>query len=356
MVKEPFRLVARLWPVLSLLLIVVILGVVGLGLSDVWQRVFTTALIQMILVVGLYMFVGTSGVLSLGHMSFMSIGAYVTAVLTIPTTFKDLNLPYLPEFIRGIEMGLIPALLLGGVAAAVFAAVIGLPLMRLNGIAAALALFAVLVIVHVVTLNWKWIAPPGAPSIFGVPTETTLTLALIGALIAIAVVYAFQESRVGLLLRASRDEEAAARSVGIGVVAERRIALAASAFVVGCGGGLWAGLLGTFSGTEFFIGITFLTLAMLVVGGLNSLAGAVFGTVVIAAVAEAFRRLEGGFSIGFADVPGRAGLREVGLAVIMLLVLSLRPSGLTGGREIRWPDLQRLTRRAPNGDRGTRPS
>lgn len=353
MVKQRFRLVARLWPLLSLLLIVVIAGVVGLGLSEVWQRVFTTALIQLILVVGLYMFVGTSGVLSLGHMSFMAIGAYMTAVLTIPVTFKTLNLPYLPSFILSTDMPQIAAVLIGGVAAALFALVIGLPLMRLNGIAAALAMFAVLVIVHVVTLNWKWVTPPGATSIFGVPTQTTLLRALIAALIAIAVAYVFQESRVGLCLRASRDEEAAARSVGIGVTGERRIALVASAFVVGCGGGLYAGLIGTFSANDFFVGISFLTLAMLVVGGLNSLAGAVVGSVVIAAVAEVLRRLEGGFSVGFAHVPGRTGLREVGLAVIMLLALSLRPAGLTGGRELRWPGLQRLTSR---GAKATSPA
>ncbi len=351
MVKEGFRHVARLWPLLSLLLIVVVIGVVGLGLSEVWQRVFTTALIQLVLVVGLYMFVGTSGVLSLGHMSFMGIGAYVTGILMIPTTFKNLNLPYLPGFVREIAIAQIPAVLIGGVAAVVFAAVIGLPLMRLNGIAAALAMFAVLIIVHVVTLNWKWVTPPGSTAIFGVPTQTTLFRAMIAALVAIAVAYVFQESRVGLCLRASRDEEAAARSVGIGVVGERRIALGASAFVVGCGGGLWAGLIGTFSANDFFVAISFLTLAMLVVGGLNSLAGAVLGTVVIAAVAEILRRLEGGFSVGVGHVPGRAGLREVGLAIIMLLVLSLRPAGLTGGRELRWPGPQRLLRRGASGNR-----
>jgi branched-chain amino acid transport system permease protein len=297
------------------------------------QFTVTTMLVNLVLVVGLYVFAGNSGILSFGHMSFMAVAAYVTALVTIPHGIKETLLPSLPGWLQAADF---PPALAGAIAAAccgIFAVVIGIPLMRLSGIAAALSMFIVLLIVRVVASNWDAVTR-GQEAMVGVPTTTTMTSALVAATIAIFIAYVFQESRIGRRLRASREDDVAAKSLGINIIKERRIALVVSAVLVGLGGFLFAGLQGTFSPDAFFLVITFNTIAMLVIGGMNSLSGAVIGTVVISGLLEALYRLEDGFSVGALSVREHPGLSGLGLAVVMIAILIFRPDGITRGREI----------------------
>lgn len=203
--------------------------------------------------------------------------------------------------------------------------------MRLSGIGASIATFTVLLIVNVVASNWQ-VFTNGTSGIAGVPMTTTAPVALGWVLVALAGAFLFQQTRHCLRLRASREDEVAARGAGVGIYWERRHAFVLSAFVVGVGGALYGQFLGAFSPGAFYLQLTFITVAMLVIGGSTSLAGAVFGTVFVATISEALRRAEEGVHI--------SALSQIGLALIMLLVLTLRPGGLTGGREIplpRWP-------------------
>jgi branched-chain amino acid transport system permease protein len=293
-------------------------------------------LINMVFVIGLYVFVGNSGILSFGHASFMAVGAYVAAWLTIPPERKDVLFPHLPAILRSAEVAPLPAAITAGLIAALLAVVIGLPLMRLSGMACALALFAVLLIINNVASNWDdWTR--GTLAVLGVPTNTDINSALAGVLGAIAAAYIYQHTKGALRLRASRDDEVAAKSLGVDVAKERRIALTVSAFIVGIGGFLFAQYQGSFNADAFYLNITFITIAMLVIGGLNSLTGAVLGTIVVSALSVGLRNVESGIAIGPLVIPPRLGLREVGLALLMLAILILRPRGLTGGREVGSP-------------------
>jgi branched-chain amino acid transport system permease protein len=324
------------WPLLGLLLLTTVVAQVHFLGAEVVSREVTGALVNLVLVVGLYIFIGNSGVFSFGHMSFMAIGAYTTAVLVIPLSIKPFILPNLPGFIADVHLAFVPATVVAGLAAAVFAAIIAVPLMRLSGLTAALATFAVLVIVFVVADNWDAVTG-GASGLANVPTQTGVYGALVWALVAIVIAYAFQRTRWALMLRASREDEPAARSVGIGVTLERTIAFVLGAFLAGVGGSLFAQFLGAFTAQAFFLNITFLTLMMLIVGGFTSLAGAVIGTIFISTLSAVLIRVEDGVNIVGVHVQATRGLREVILALIMLLVLILRPRGITGGREIHWP-------------------
>lgn len=304
--------------------------------SDVFQRTVTTMLIDLVLVLGLYLFVGNSGVLSFGHMSFMAVGAYLTAFLTIAPTQKQFLLPGLPGFLANSQLAPFPAALCAGGSAALLAAILAVPLMRLAGIAASLGMFAVLLIVYVTASNWDSVTR-GQGALLGVPTHTTKYVALAWALGVMVTVHVFQQSPLGLRLRVSREDEVAARAVGISVFWERTVAFVLSAFIVGIGGFLFAQFLGSFNPDAFYLNITFITIAMLVIGGLTSLAGAVIGTVVVSAVLEGLRQLENGVNIGLFHVTAPAGLQQVGLGALMLAILIFRPKGLTGGDEIRWP-------------------
>ena len=106
---------------------------------------------------------------------------------------------------------------------------------------------------------------------------------------------------------------------------------------MGVAGALFGMFIGSFNPDAFFLNITFLMIAMLVIGGTTSLAGAVVGTLAISAVSEFLRRVEGGVDLGFVHVSAQPGLREVALALAMLAILIFRPRGLMGGRELGWP-------------------
>jgi branched-chain amino acid transport system permease protein len=306
------------------------------AISSSLQPTVVTMLVNLVVVIGLFIFIGNSGVLSFGHVSFMAIGAYAYALLTIPPSSKSIFLPNLPGFLAHSHMGHIPAALLAGATAAAFGLVIAIPLMRLSGISASIATFSVLVIVHVVISNWNSLTNGNTP-IIGVPNTTTQWGGFAWAAIFIVVAFVFRESGVGLRLRASREDLVAARGVGIGIYFERVTAMVLSAFCVGVAGALFAGFLGSFSPDAFYVDLTIVTLAMLVVGGMQTLTGAWVGTIAISTLTETLRRFTEGVDLAGLHVKAPSGTTQVGLGLAMLLILIFRPKGLAGGREIQLP-------------------
>jgi branched-chain amino acid transport system permease protein len=327
------RTVVAAAPLAFALAAIAVGSIVLAALSSGFNNFVLTTLINLTIVVGLYAFIGTSGVLSFGHISFMAIGAYTAALTTIPTGQKAFILPNLPGFIAHAQLTNTESVLLAGAAAGVAALVVGVPLMRLNGIAAAIATLAALVIVNVVASQWSSLTG-GATAIVGVPVTTTAHSALAWACAAIALAWAFQRSRVGLRLRASREDLIAARGAGIGIVGERMVAFVLSGFIVGVAGAIYGHYLGAFSPDQFYFHITFFTLAMLVVGGINSLSGAVVGTLAISTVQEILGRLENGEGVGPIHLNLRDGVTDAVLAVIVLVIMIVRPAGITGGKEL----------------------
>jgi branched-chain amino acid transport system permease protein len=332
---SPPRLQA--FPVLAPLALVVALTV-GSSLihSDILTRMIMRMLINLILVVAVYIFVGNAGVVSFGHMSFMALGAYTSALLTIPLIQKPFLLPQLPHFLAAAHFSFFPAAAIGGAVAASFALLIGPAILRLSGIAAGIATFSVLIIVRVVISNWDSLTR-GTGSMPGVPTDATPSIALACAAVTILAAYAFQVSPTGIRLRASREDEAAAAAVGVHIVRERTLALVLSAFFTGVGGAVFAHFAGIFSPDDFYLPTTFITLAMLVVGGIGSLAGAVLGTIVLSVISESLLQLESGVGLFGLHVTAPSGLQETGLSFFLIAILIWRPAGLTGGRELRLP-------------------
>jgi branched-chain amino acid transport system permease protein len=329
------RVKARLdstWPAVSLILILIVVAVIGSNLSPVNQRHTIEILINVVLVVGLYVFVGNSGVLSFGQMSFMSIGAYSTALLTIPVVQKGFLLPSLPGFLASAHLAPLPAGLAAGGIALLFALIIVVPISRLSGLAASLAMFAVLVIVYQVATNWEAVTR-GNRTMLGVPTETTIWSALVWAGVMVVLAFAYQRSSAGLRLRASREDEFAARAAGISIPRERAIAFLISAFVIGVGGFLYAQFQGAFTPAAFYTHVTFLTIAMLVVGGQKSLAGAVVGAVTVSILSFLFNSIQDGVDAGPIHFTGRDGLSDTALAAFILLALLFRRDGIMRGRE-----------------------
>jgi branched-chain amino acid transport system permease protein len=294
----------------------------------------TTALVMVVAVIGFYIFVGNSGIFSFGHAAFMVIGAYAASLLASQPAQKRLLITGVPQFVASLHTGPVEATIIAGLLSAATAAVVSVPLMRLSGIAAALASFSLLGIVYTVAVHWDAVTN-GPAGLVGIPQTTTLLSALAWSVVAIALAWQFQQLACCRRLRASREDELAARSVGIGVSGDRRYAFILSAFVMGVAGGLYAQSLGTVTPSTVYLDVTFLLVVMLVVGGVGTLSGAVVGSVLISAVSEVLSRIENGLSLGGLRITGPVGTREVGLAVVLLLGLILRPQGVCT-KEIRW--------------------
>jgi branched-chain amino acid transport system permease protein len=297
------------------------------------QLSLTEMLIRMTIVIGLYVFIGNSGILSFGHIGFVCIGAYAAGWATADPDWKQLMLTGLPAFLQDEQYPFFVAQAGAIVLPAIVALALGVAIMRLRGIAASIATFAFLMIIQSFYSNWDSVTA-GASSFARLPTIVDPWIGLAFAVGAIAVAYLFQISRWGLMLRASRDDDVAAKACAVRVVRQRLIAFVLSAAIVGAGGGLYAEFLGSLTVDEFYLEMTFVTLAMLVVGGIGSLSGAVLGVVAVTFVVEFLRTFEHGVSIWGTTFATPSGSQEIGLGLIMALILIFRPSGLTRGREI----------------------
>lgn len=327
---------ARLFPLACLAAVVLVIAGLAELAPAVVQRRITQGLINLTAVVGLYVFAGNSGVLSFGNVAFMAIGAYVSALLTMPLAAKGVFLPDLPVWLAATEWPVLGGALAGGVAAALVAAVAGYPLMRLSGISASIATFAILVVAYVVLGNWTTVTG-GQNSLMGLPIYVGQWTAAGWAIAAIAVAFLYQESRSGLLLRASREDEVASAASGVHVVRHRLAAFVIGAFISGIAGVLLGHFLGTVRVETFYLDLTFLLIAMLVIGGMRSLTGAVAGAVVITLLTELLRQAEAGVTFWGRALAAPGGLGDAVLALLMLVMILFRPNGLAGGREIEWP-------------------
>lgn len=327
------------WPAVGLSIFLGIVWALTAAIgSDEIQQILTEMMIRIVVVVGLYIFIGNSGLLSFGHISFMAIGAYAHAWFTCCTLpmVKQLYAPGLPSILIDNSypfwVGIASAALLSGGTALVIGAV----LMRLSGIAASIATFALLSITFSIYINWDSVTG-GASSISNIPVDVGPGMASGFAIATVCVAFLYATSRYELMLRASRDDAVAARSAAVNIYRMRLIAFVLSAVCVGVGGALYASFLGTLGVNEFYLATTFLTLAMLIVGGVGSVSGAVIGVLFLTLVTEILRHLEAGVTLPHMTFQLPKGFQEICLEIIMIVILIYRPAGLANGRELPWP-------------------
>ncbi len=313
-----------------ILVLVVVTNLLGVRLFD---RIATNLCIALVLVLGLQVFMGNSGILSFAHIGFMGVGAYTSAVLTIPTQMKGMSLPDLFPILTAIQMSPYVGMLLGGLMAAAVAAIVSYPLMRLSDAAAVITSFALLVVLHTIMTHWSMVTN-GPRTLFGLPKATDLPLAAGAAILAVVAAVAFKESRGGLLLRASRDDEVAAGAMGAHIPRLRWQAFIISALFAGIGGAMWGHFITSFSPKAFFLKETFVILSMLVIGGPATVTGAVVGALIVTISFESLRAFEAALNQAEIFTEQVVGLTEIVLALAMIAVLALRPGGLFATHEI----------------------
>lgn len=314
-------------------LIVVIAFLVTLTGSRSYERIATTLFISIIVAVGLQIFMGNSGVMNFGFIAFMAIGAYAAAILTTPAVTKMAAIPDAPLGLDEVELSFWAGAAVALLVTTVFGIVTGLILARAGGIPAAIAALAMLVIVHVVLLNWVSLTG-GARAWVGVPIRTNMTYAVIGAIAAILVARVFRDSRLGLRLRASREDPIAAAGTGVSIASVRLVAWILSAFIIGAGGVLMAHYLGSFNTDTFYLSRTFLILAMLLLGGQGNVSGPVVGALLVTVGWEVMRSLESGPTVVGLELPELFGLPQLFLGALIIITMKFRPEGLLGNLEL----------------------
>ncbi len=312
------------------------------------ERLVTVMLIDAIVVIGIQVYVGNTGVLSFGHIGFGAIAGYAFAVLAIVPEEKERRIPDAPFGLAEVEMGAWPAMVIAVVVTLVVAAIVGIGLARSGAesgaVAATVITLALLFVSHEVARNWPDLTGGDRAGLaFGIgdalDSRLPIYVALFGALM-VARLYA--QSRSGRLATAAREDNLAARAMGIDPTVQQMVALLLSVAIVSVGASLKVWTDGSILPGDFFFQYTLLTLVMLIVGGRNSVTGAVIGVAVMTAGRELTRRLgQDGFEIfgiGLDDAPldwiFRENLQTVFLGLSMLGFMIWRPTGLVDDLEI----------------------
>jgi branched-chain amino acid transport system permease protein len=281
--------------------------------------------------------VGNSGVLSFGHGAFAMIGAWVSGMSTASERVKGnaLALENLWEPLIGWNLNLYLSILFAAVAGGIVAAISGAFLMRLNGLAAGIATFAVLGLFYNFFFNNTKLGP-GSQALPAVPKFSGVYEPLLLAAVAIILVYGLNVSSIGRKLRATREDLMSAPALGISIQKVRWVAFTLSGALAGLSGGMYVHVAGTWQVQDYYLVFTFLTLAMLVIGGSASMWGAIAGTLVVTAVGQILLLWEQGKSIVGLKIDLPNGARSLIIAATLVGMLLWRSSGITKGQEFKF--------------------
>lgn len=262
--------------------------------------------INLILALGLNLITGVTGQLSMGHAGFMSIGAYTSAILTMQA---GLSFPV--------------AILLGGLVAAFFGFLIGIPTLRLEGDYLAMVTIGFAEIIRVFFLNFE---PGGkAVGLSGIPQYTTFTIVWGIAILVIVLNAWLLNSRTGRALYAIREDEIAAEAAGINTTAMKVMAFTVGSFLGGLGGALYAHYMYFIDPNAFDFMKSIEILNMVVLGGMGSIPGTILGTVILTLAPEMLRIV--------------AEYRLLFYGALLVILMIFRPNGILG--DVRIFDLRK---------------
>ena len=287
---------------LILLTYLILMGLMSINvINSYYKGIITLALINIILAVSLNLIVGFTGQLCLGHAGFMSIGAYVSAVLT-----QKAGIPF------------IVSIFIAAIIACVFAALIGYPTLKLTGDYFAITTLAFCEIIRIIIMNIDLVG--GARGFTGIPRETNFTLAFLFMVITVIVIYNIIHSSQGRAMLSVRENEIAAESMGINAFKYKMLAFIIAAFFAGLAGGLYAHYMGYIQPASFDFNKSIDYLTFVVFGGMGSLSGSIIATIVLTFLPELLRGL------------GEFRMLIYPLALILLMIF--RPQGLLGDKEV----------------------
>ena len=326
--------------VVSLVLLFGVLFLFSRYGSGYQVRILNNIAIFITLAVSYNLINGVCGLLHLGPNGFIAIGAYTSALLSMTPAEKEINfiLEHVIWPINVIHVPFVVSLVAAGVVAASFAFLISFPVLRVRGDYLAIVTLGFGEVIRVLC-NASQSVTNGPLGLKGLYPHTNLWWSWGVATLAVVVIQRLINSNYGLAMKAIREDETAARAMGVDPFRRLMLAFLISAFFSGIAGGLLAHLITTISPGLFTFLLTFNLLIMIVVGGLGSTTGAIIGAVLFAWGGEALRIVEQPMEIGPFTIPGIPGMRMVIFSLILMLVILFARKGIMGRSEFSWDSL-----------------
>ena len=308
---------------------------------------------------------GFTGIFSLGQAGFMLIGAYVYGIFTIPQAARMDVYQYYNGGLVQFTLPWFIAMILGGLAAAFFAFLIGMPVLRLKSDYLAIATLGFAEIIRAL-FQWDKLGPvtngsnmlrlfptfndfniKGANGQVAVYLSTLVPLLIAG--VCIGIIILLINSTFGRALKAIRDDEIAAEAMGIRLASHKRLAFCISSFFAGVGGAMLAMYQTTVQAKSFTTAMTYEILLIVVIGGIGSVTGSCISSFLFVAASEWWLRfLDQKQMIGDFEVPLlRNGFRLVVFSIIIMIVVLFFRQGIMGTKEL--PDLIRKWQRRGKG-------
>lgn len=308
--------------------------------SDYQVRILNNIAIYIILAVSYNLINGVCGILHLGPNGFIAIGAYTSALLTMTPAEKHINfmIQQLVWPLSVIHVPFFVSLIAAGLVAATIAFLISFPVFRVRGDYLAIVTLGFGEVIRVLCNAGQSITN-GPLGLKGLKPYTNLWWSWGIAILTVFLVAKLVNSSYGRAMKAIRDDESAARAMGVDPFRHLLLAFLISAFFSGIAGGLLAHLITTISPSLFTFFLTFNLLIVIVVGGLGSTTGAVIGAILFAWGGEALRIVEQPLNLGLLSIPGIPGMRMVVFSLILLLVIIFARRGIMGRREFSWDPL-----------------
>lgn len=307
--------------VVFLLIYLILVALHKFGVINAYLfQVITIAGINVIMTISLNMVIGITGQFSMGHAGFMSIGAYISAILS-RLAFQSFDKSPLTN-----NLVLLVALIAGGIVAAILGFVIAMPTLKVKGDYLAIVTLGFGEIIRAV---WRVIDYTGGALGFnGIPKLTNFTWVFIMILIAMYASRNFIKSVYGRSCLAVRDNDIAAEAMGINCRNYKVLAFVFAAFMAGVAGGLYAHLIQFIQPDNFASAKSTDYIVYLYAGGVGTISGSIFGAVLLTILPELLRFLN--------------DWRLVIYALLLLYIIIWKPYGLFGGREFKFLRLETI--------------
>ena len=293
---------------------------------------------------------GFTGLFSLGQAGFMAIGAYVTAVLTIPVEVRP-SVYYMngiEGWLANLSLPMIPAMVVGGLfAAAAAAALIGIPVLRLKSDYLAIATLGFSEIIRAL------LAAPmmdritnGSYGLNNIPGFSNIFQPILIAAVCIALMVLLINSSYGRAFKAIREDDVAAEAMGINLFRHKELSFVISSFFTGVAGGMLAVFMRSIDTKTFQVTLTYNILLIVVLGGIGSVTGSIIGSLLINGGQEWLRFLDEPLTVAGVNIPlFRPGFRMVIYSLLLMVVVLFWRRGIMGTSEFTWNGLFGLFKR-----------
>lgn len=343
-------------------LIAVLIYIDATSLSvDMIVKVLQKGCVYAIVVVSMNLLNGFTGLFSLGQAGFMLIGAYMYSVFSVDNASREMVYSFSGKPVINFQLPIIVAIILAGLAAALFSFLIGLPVLKLKSDYLAIATLGFAEILRTIiqwdkfgrvtngsfpisqlnTFKARLADTPFAKMSFVIPF-------FIAAFICIGIIALLIHSTYGRAFKAIRDDEVAAEAMGINLAKHKMISFVTSSFFAGIGGALYAVFVGSTNAAPFTSALTYEILLIVVIGGIGSITGSILASFLYIASQEWWLRgLDSGTFMGISSPIFRNGFRLVVFSVIIMIFVLFFRNGIMGDREFSSVGMYRAIKNFP---------